>query len=533
MENKKLRVWLPLLFSLTMIVGLYMGYKMRDGIPGKNFFYLQKRRPVQEILDLINTKYVDEVNLNQLSDSAIDALLYQLDPHSDYIPARDLDRYNEDMQGSFYGIGIEFNMIEDTLHVVNIVRDGPAEKAALMIGDKILKAGDSVISGKKLPVERIRKILRGPLNSSVSLEVRRRLDIIRLNVSRGIIPITSLDAAYMIDSSVGYIRLNKFSTQTYREFMTGLLALKKQNMQSLVLDLRDNGGGVLEEAVEIADEFLSGDKLIAYTEGKHVKKQEYRCRRQGQFETGQLIVLGNEGSASASEILMGALQDWDRATIIGRRSFGKGLVQEQFNLSDNSALRLTIARYYTPVGRSIQRPYSKGGKAYYDDIYNRLKSGEMTNADSIRNDTTKIFKTQGGKRIYGGGGITPDIFVGADTSSMTYLMAVVLSKGIVSDFGYHYFLKNPSLNERYKTPRDFVRNFKIDDKGWELFGSMAARDTINIQQLNAKDKTYLQSALKSSVARQLFRVEGFFESINTDDSTINKALEILKNRKAK
>jgi carboxyl-terminal processing protease len=530
MENKKLKVWLPLLFSLTMIAGLYMGYKMRDGIPGKSFFYVEKRRPVQEILDLINTKYVDEVSMNQLADSAIEALLYQLDPHSDFIPAKDLERYNEDIQGSFFGIGIEFNMIDDTLHVVNVVHEGPAEKATLKTGDKILKAGDSVISGKKVSVERIRKILRGPLNSNVSLAVLRQNKNLQLTVSRGIIPITSLDASYMLDSSVGYIRLNKFSTQTYREFMGSLMSLKKQNMKSLVLDLRDNGGGVLEEAVEIADEFLSGDKLITYTEGKHVKKQEYRCRRQGQFETGQLVVLANEGSASASEILMGALQDWDRATIIGRRTFGKGLVQEQFNLSDNSALRLTVARYYTPVGRSIQRSYSKGGRAYFDEFYNRLKSGEMSSADSIRNDTTKVFKTQAGKRIYGGGGITPDIFVGADTSTMTYLMAIVLSKGIVGDFGYHYYLNTPSINETYKTPRDFVRRFRMDEKAWKLFGTLAAKDTINIQQLNVKDRTYLENALKSSVARQLFRIEGFYEAINADDSTINKALQVLKKK---
>lgn len=528
MEKKKLQVWLPLLFSITMIAGMLIGYKLRDGMPGKSFFYVEKRRPVQEIMDLIENHYVDTVNINRLADTAIQSMLAQLDPHSVFIPAAELAKVNEDINGSFFGIGIEFSIISDTLNVINVLKDGPAEKAGMMTGDKILKAGDSTISGKKVNTDRIRQILKGPLSSKVNLTILRSGQVKNVTISRDVIPVTSIDAAYMVDSTIGYIRINRFSTQTYREFMLSLEKLKKQNLKKLILDLRDNGGGVLDEAVEIADEFLDGDKLITYTEGAHVAKKEYRCRREGQFEKGQLIILANEGTASASEILIGAMQDWDRATIIGRRTFGKGLVQDQFDLSDKSALRLTIARYYTPVGRSIQRSYAHGEKAYYDDFYNRMKDGELTSADSIKNDTTKIFKTRAGKRIYGGGGITPDYFIAADTSMMTLTTAKVYSKGIINDFGYRLIMANPAIAKQYKNADDFVKSFTFSENDMKLFSSMADEDSINVKNLNDKERSVIQQALKLSVARQLFRSEGYFETENTDDNAMKKALEILK-----
>jgi carboxyl-terminal processing protease len=331
----------------------------------------------------------------------------------------------------------------------------------------------------------------------------------------------------MITNNTGYIRLNKFSSQTYREFMEALEALKKAGLQKLILDLRGNGGGILDEAVEIADEFLEGDKLITYTEGKHVEKKEYRCRRNGQFEQGTLVVLADEGTASASEILIGALQDWDRATVIGRRSFGKGLVQEQFDLSDHSALRLTIARYYTPIGRSIQRPYTNGGKAYYDEISNRYHDGETQTADSIKNDTSKVFKTRAGKTVYGGGGITPDYFVALDTSGFSKNSAMIYGKGTIGSFAYHFYLQNIAALKNYKTPADFIKGFSFSEDHWKQFVMAADKDSVNISSLPEKEKTDLINRIKSTIARQLWRNEGFFEVMNTGDEAIKRSLEIL------
>ena len=528
MEKKKLQIWLPLLFSIAMIAGIFLGYKMRDEIPGKSFFYMEKRRPVQEIMDLIKNKYVDDVDINGLADTAIQAILNKLDPHSVFIPAKELQQVNEEIAGSFFGIGIEFGIFDDSLHVINVLKDGPSYKAGIRTGDKFLQANGHIISGKKISTDSIRDILRGSRGSTVDIEILRAAKKMTIRVTRGIIPLTSLDASYMIDSTTGYIRLNKFSQQTYREFMKSLEALKKQGMQKLIFDLRGNGGGVLDDAVEIADEFLDADKLITYTIGKHVPRKEYRSRREGQFEKGALVVLADEGTASASEVIIGALQDWDRATVIGRRTFGKGLVQDQFDLSDGSALRLTIARYYTPIGRSIQRSYANGGKAYYEEIGNRYQDGENFVADSIRNDSSKIYKTASGKKVFGGGGITPDYFIAADTGRMGLSIAKIYSKGLLNDYGYKYYLSDPSILQLYKTPGDFARSFMLTENNWKLFEDMSMADSINLKELNDKEKMYLSRSLKTSIARQLWRNEGYFEVSNVDDNVVKKALEIIK-----
>ncbi|MBC7535223.1 MAG: S41 family peptidase [Ferruginibacter sp.] len=527
MEKKKLQVWLPLLFSMTMTAGIFIGYKMRDRIPGRSFFYMEKRRPIEEIMDLVENKYVDDVNIKSLTDTAINAMLAKLDPHSVFIAAEDLAQVNEDIQGSFFGIGIEFNVFDDTLHVINVLKDGPGYIAGLTIGDKILKAGSTNIAGKKMSSDSIRKVLRGDRGSEISVKILRNSRQMDILIKRDMIPVTSVDAFYMIDNVTGYIRLNKFSTQTYREFMISLEALKKQGLEKLILDLRGNGGGVLDEAVEIADEFLAGDKLITYTEGKHSHKKEYRCRREGQFEKGALVLLTDEGTASASEILAGALQDWDRATIVGRKTFGKGLVQEQYDLSDRSALRLTIARYFTPSGRSIQRSYANGGKAYYEEISKRFAVSNGTHADSLKNDTGKIYKTQAGKRLYGGGGISPDYSVIADSSRFGIITAKAYTKGLVNDFGYKYFLANKYISEKYRTPREFSTSFRLAEADWTFFQQMAAKDSLELQLISDEEKNYLFRALKTSVARQIWRNEGYFEVTNTDDKTVKKAMEIL------
>ncbi len=488
---------------------------------------MEKRRPIQEIMDLIQNKYVDEVKPEALADTAIQAMLSKLDPHSVFIPAEDLQAVNEDLAGKFYGIGVEFNIFDDTINVINVLKDGPSFKAGILTGDKLLKVGDSIMTGIKINGDKVRKFLRGDKGDKVDLSILRGTELKKITVTRDAIPLTSLDASYMIGNGVGYIRLNKFSQQTYREFMDALMGLKKQGLQKLVLDLRGNGGGILDEATEIADEFLAGDKLITYTEGKHVAKKEYRCRREGQFETGALVVLADEGTASASEILIGALQDWDRATIIGRRSFGKGLVQEQFDLSDNSALRLTIARYYTPIGRSIQRPYNNGGKAYYQEVSNRYHDGETQSADSVKNDTSKVYKTKSGKIVYGGGGITPDYFVALDTSGFTISSAKIYAKGIIVNYAYKYYLQNLQHLKTYKTSADFVKTFSFSEDSWKQFVTVAAKDSIVLSNISAKEKADFINRITSSIARQLWRTEGMIEVLNVNDASVKKALEVL------
>ena len=525
--NKKIQIWLPLLISLSIVAGMLIGYRLRDTQPGKNFFSFEKTKPLQEVMNLIKNKYVDEVKISQLSDSAIITVLHQLDPHSVFIPVDDLQGVNEDIAGNFFGIGIEFNVFKDTLHVLNVIPDGPSFKAGILVGDKFIKVNDSIIAGKKITNDRIRKLLRGDIGSKAMVTILRNNKPQIVTILRGVIPVSSVDASYIIENGIGYIRLNKFSQVTYREFMQSLEGLQKQGLKKLILDLRGNGGGVLDEATAIADEFLDGDKLITYTEGKHMPKREYRCQRQGLFEKGELVILADEGSASASEVLMGALQDWDRATIIGRRSFGKGLVQEQYDLSDGSALRLTVARYYTPIGRSIQRSYTKGEKAYYNEVYNRFRDGQTMSADSVKNDSTKIFATKNGKRVYGGGGISPDIFIALDTASFNVNVARIYAKGIISDFVYNYYLQHVTPLSKYKNISDFSNNFQLSEENWNQFLLLAAKDSIVINNISPRDKTNFISRIKSALARQIWRNEGYFEMMNKDDNSIKKALEVL------
>lgn len=499
-------------------------------MPGRSFFFAEKRKPVQEIMDLIKNRYVDDVKMDELADTAIQAILTKLDPHSVYIPVDELQAVNEDLAGKFFGIGIEFNIFNDTLNVISVLNDGPGYKAGIVIGDKFLKIDDTLVAGNKKDADDFRKLLRGERGTTVNITYLRGSQKKQAAVTRDAIPLVSVDASYMINKETGYIRLNKFSTVTYREFMEALESLKKAGLQKLILDLRGNGGGVLDQATEIADEFLDGDKLITYTEGKHVEKKEYRCRRAGQFEKGTLVVLADEGTASASEILIGALQDWDRATIVGRRTFGKGLVQEQFDLSDKSALRLTVARYYTPLGRSIQRSYANGGKAYYDEVNNRYHDTAAVYFDSIKNNTGKTYKTKAGKVVYAKGGIAPDYFIALDTTGYNKNTALLYSKNILSRYAYTFYLQNQALIKNFKTPNEFTRSFNFSEDNWKQFIDAAARDSIYLNIISAKEKYNLTNQIKSAIARQVWRNEGYFEVMNANDETIKKALQIIEGR---
>ena len=528
MRNRKLQVWLPLLLSICMVAGMFVGYRIKGNMPDSGIFFVEKERPVQEVLDLIKRKYVDNENVDSLGTEAIQTILSHLDPHSVYLPALQLKRVNEDLRGRFFGIGIEFNIINDTINVVNVLEKGPSEKVGLLIGDQLIKVNDSLVAGNNITAEKLRKLLMGDVGEKVTVSVLRSHAVKTFIITRGPIPLYSLDAAYMITDSTGYIRLNKFSETTYKEFMQSLEKLQKQGMKSLILDLRDNGGGILTQATNIADEFLSDDKLITYTEGAHSPKKEYRCSKEGAFEKGELVVLVNEGTASASEVLAGALQDWDRAIIVGRRSFGKGLVQEQYQLSDGAGLRLTVAKYYTPLGRSIQKSYKNGIAAYDHDLINRFRDGEMTSLDSIKHTDQKKYTSASGKILYGGGGITPDVFVAFDTASLSKNVMNALMRGTLNRFVYLNFLKHQNTFKTYSSPKIFKDKYIVDEHTLDDLKIYAQSDSIFFNLSNKEEKTVLQKQVKVLTAREIWRTEGFYEVNNKYDRTVTKALELLK-----
>ena len=528
MLNKKLQVWLPLIFSLVMIAGMYFGYQLNDGSGvKKGFFSSDKRNSLQEALDLIKLKYVDSVHLDSLEQSAIEEIMSKLDPHSVYLPPVELKEANEDLAGNFEGIGVEFNVFNDTVNVVYVIPKSPSDKAGLQIGDKILQVNDSSLTARSFSTDEIKKMIRGKRGSKAELKILRENRQQTITVTRGTIPVPSVDAEYMVDKTNGYIRLNKFTETSYEEFMQALEQLQKQGLQQLILDLRGNGGGFMNEAVDIADEFLDGDKLIVYTEGVNNKKREYRCKRDGLFEKGKLTVLMDELSASASEVLAGALQDWDRATIIGRRSFGKGLVQEQYSLSDGAALRLTVARYYTPLGRSIQRPYENGKKVYMDELWNRYSNGELLYADSNKITNGKKYITRKGDTLYGGGGIMPDLFVAIDTSTYQRSINRMLLDGNFTSFVYNYYLQHKQLVDQYKTISDYQQHFNQADEMWNDLIKFASKDSVNLSVVSIKEKESLQQRLKASLARFKWRNLGFYQVMNSNDPVIKKAKEEL------
>jgi carboxyl-terminal processing protease len=529
MGNKKLQIWLPLLFSIIMIVGMYFGYQLREETGGgKGFFNTGKRNSLQEAIDLVRTRYVDSIRLDTLEDKAIKSLMNELDPHSVFIPASELQAVNEDLEGKFEGIGVEFNIFSDTVNIVYVIAGGPGDKAGLQIGDKILKVNDSILTGKNINSDYVKKQVRGIRGSKAVLQVYRDGQMLTLTATRDMIPVSSVDASYMVDKETGYIRLNRFSENTYVDFMRSLDELKKQGMQKLILDLRGNGGGLMKEATDIADEFLGDDRLIVYTEGINSPRENYKAKRPGIFEDGRLVVLVDELSASASEVLAGALQDWDRATIVGRRTFGKGLVQKQYPLSDGSAIRLTVARYYTPLGRSIQRPYNNGKKVYMDEIWQRYSNGEALYADSNKISNGKEYKTRSGKIVYGGGGIMPDIFVPMDTSTYQRNVSRALANGSFNNFVYNYYLQHKNELQQYKDAADYTLHFNRENEMWEQFVKYESKDTIDLSKVSARDKESVQKRLKAFLARFRWRTSGFYQVLNADDKMLAAAMDALK-----
>lgn len=526
---KRLQVWLPLLFSLVLIAGMWIGSGLRKNVPSsRGIFNSGKRSVLQEVVDLVNLKYVDKVNTDTLTEDAVQAMLAHLDPHSVFIPATNLTEINEDLQGNFEGIGVEFFIIDDTVHVTNVLAGGPSDKAGLQVGDRFVKVGDSVVASRHITADRIKNFLRGAGGSKVPVTMLRDHKIVQTIITRGTIPLYSVDATYMIDTATGYIHLNKFAGTTYEEFMSAVEALQKKGMKKLIFDLRGNGGGILTEATDIVDEFLDEDKLVTYTQGDKQEKYEYKTKRPGLFEKGKVALLVDESSASASEVVAGALQDWDRATIIGRRTFGKGLVQEQYDLSDGSALRLTVARYYTPLGRNIQKSYSGGRQAYNDEVATRFENGELINGDTVSVHNGPAFKTKGGRTVYGGGGITPDIFVPFDTATFSSNVYVLFDNQLFSKFIYSYYQQNKSFFAQYKTPLDFALRFTQTEPAWNSLLAYAGKNAVKLSNVPERDRLEIQKRIKTWMARQIWRMEGYYEVSNAEDAAVRKALDVIK-----
>lgn len=489
----------------------------------------------QNLLALIETFYVDNsVDLEKLTEDAIVKVLADLDPHSIYISKDEVKKMNEPLQGSFSGIGIQFNVLRDTLMIVATIPGGPSEKAGLRAGDRIVEIDDENVAGIGMSSTDVQKKLRGEKGTRVKLAIKRKKEkkFLDFVIIRDKIPIHSLDAAYMFNHEIGYIKLNRFAMTTATEFLDALTELQEQNMKSLILDLRGNGGGFMGAAIAIVDQFLDANKLIVYTEGSSVStRRESKSSYNGQFKNGKIVVLLDEGSASASEIVSGALQDWDRGIIVGRRSFGKGLVQRQFSLTDGSMIRLTTAHYHTPTGRCIQKPYENGLEDYHLDILNRYKSGEMLHADSIHfPDSLKYSTLTKNRTVYGGGGIMPDIFVPIDTNANYTYLNLLIRKNVIYPYVVNYMDKNlETLKKKYPDFDSFSKNFEVDEKMMKEIVAMGEEEDIEKteEQYDAVVDD-IKLHVKSLLARDMWSTTEYYKILNMKNEFVLKAIEVLQ-----
>ena len=482
----------------------------------------------------VNGLYVDSVNEQKLVEDAIRGMIEKLDPHSSYMTAKEVKEANEPLRGNFEGIGVQFNMVEDTLLVIQPVTNGPSEKVGIIAGDRIVKVNDTIIAGVKMSKEEIMRRLRGPKGTKVNLGIVRRgiADTLSFTVVRDKIPVHSIDAAYMVQPTVGYIRIGSFSATTHDEFCERMKALQQQGMKSLILDLQENGGGFLHAAVQIANEFLNTDELIVYTEGRKTQRAEYRARGGGLFTEGDVIVLVDSYTASAAEIVSGAIQDHDRGVVVGRRTFGKGLVQRPIDLPDGSMIRLTIAHYYTPSGRCIQKPYEKGhGRDYAMDVYNRLKSGELMSADSVHfANSLKCYTLKKHRVVYGGGGIMPDEFVPLDTTKYTRFHRELSAKGMIINANLHYVDRHrKELQKQFRNFDDFRLRFDIPQHVIDSIFAEGKKQKVVPKDDAERLQTlpYLRIQLKALVARDLWGMDEYFAIINEMNDPLRKALELL------
>ena len=483
--------------------------------------------------NIVNNLYVDNVDEEKIVENAVRGILENLDPHSSYSTKEETTSSQETMQGSFSGIGIQFNMQKDTLYVVQTIAGGPSEKVGILPGDRFIAVDDSIIAGRKLKNTDIMKRLRGPKGTKVNIKVKRgsNAELLEFRITRDDIPLNSIDAVYMADGKTGYIRLSRFAATSYKEFKDAITKLKKQGMQQLILDLTDNGGGYMQIAAQIATEMLNRGNLIVYTQGRKSPRQNLNADGSGTFRTQKVVVMINQFSASASEILSGAVQDWDRGVVVGRRSFGKGLVQREFLLPDSSSFRLTIARYYTPSGRNIQKPYVKGDREDYDkDIIDRYNHGELQSADSIHfADSLKHTTLRLHRTVYGGGGIMPDVFVPLDTTQYTDYHRRLVAKGIIPQFALRYVDKNRAdLKAQYPDAQKFIKEFTVTDEMLNNLVDAGKAEKVDFDKSQfAKSKEMLRTFVKAAIANDLFSTGAYFQIVNEQNDIYKEALSII------
>jgi len=529
-KNRKLSIYLPVLLSIVLAGGILIGLQLNksQGVTSSRSFH-KKPDKLNGILNFIEAAYVDTVNIKDLEEVAIPKILEHLDPHSIYIPARDFQRVNEPLEGNFDGIGVSFTMPNDTVIINSVISGGPSEKIGLAAGDRIIKINDKVVAGVKIHQDSIVKRLKGPRGTEVKVGISRSgvTETIDFTITRDKIPLYSVDVAYMVNDSTGYIKITKFARTTYHEFMDGLNSLKKKGMNQLIVDLRSNGGGYMDAAIKLANQFLEDKTLIVYTQGRTQTRENFYADGSGNCKNGKIVILMDEYSASASEIVAGAIQDNDRGTIIGRRSFGKGLVQEPLMLSDGSAIRLTVARYYTPTGRCIQKPYNKGYDSYMHDLHDRFINGEFEKADSIHFNDTLKYKTPKGKIVYGGGGIMPDVFIPIDTTWATPYFVKVRNKGLIYKFAFEYSDKNRNLLESFKTP-DKLKQHLESQHIYKQFNEYANKNGIPSTIQDKKESMHLISTqIEAYTGRNILDNAGFYPIWKDIDQTLLKAIDYI------
>ena len=526
--NSLFQVRLPLYIAMALIAGVLIGantFSPSDNNPQSTAKAYLKFR---DILSYIDRDYVDTVDTEKLTDHAITKMLEKLDPHTSYIPAADLAMARSYLEGDFEGIGVEFNIFKDTIYVITPLSGGPSEAAGIQAGDKIISVDGETVAGKGITNEGVFKRLRGPKGSTVKLEIMRKGNskLLPFTIQRNKIPTVSVDVSYMVNNNTGYIKVSRFSSHTFEEFKQALMGLKKKGMQQLILDLRGNPGGYMDHATRMADEFIAGDRLIVYTDGKGTRYDSKSfARTKGDFESGPLIVLLDEGSASASEIVAGALQDQDRALIVGRRSFGKGLVQMPIPLNDGSELRLTISRYYTPSGRSIQKPYVAGTEDYQKDMLHRYENGEYFHPDSSLFVDSLKYKTKKGRVVYGGGGIMPDVFVPRDTTELSEYLSQLYNKNVIREYALSYYNDNRKTLEKMPQNR-FNKSFMVTDNMLQDMLRVAAQAGVKYDEAQFKrSKELLRNNLKAFIGRSVYGNAGFYPVLHEKDEEFQQALK--------